>query len=426
MVNLRVGIIRLNSNILSPIWVLSLVFILSFVPYMSPYYTQLQFLAPALLMLLAILLGFKYPSRLIWTPTSLFSILAFPLLLLPGVIGSLDAFVVFNWALLWMVLLSVWIIGRNLSLQEVLEAFANAGAICALITLIGFLSNVQVVQNALAGTRMTLWYFHPNLLAFALTGFGLAQPLFSSSYRRRLFGWIICVFCLVAVFLLSSRSSLVAYLLAPLITTLVLLRTQRFFSTNAKKIALVTSLGVLALAIIAYFLAYPQKISQIAVTVDKALYLSNQGRGLASGGSGRIEVWQQVIHDITSGAWLLGIGYRKTSLDLIIDNGYLVLLYENGIIASFLYIALLFSQIVRAILLGKRNVMRPVAWTFAMLSCAFLINNFAARYLLGIGNPYSLLMLLLITDLRMSPKESTNLKKSHSKAFKQNLRSGLR
>lgn len=362
---------------------------------MTAYYQQVQFLPILLLLGLAAFLAVRFPGRLRWTGRALLGVLAFPAFLLPGVLGAMSGAAVANLALLWGVLLSLWVLSRNFSFEQVLDAFAWAGVLCAGFVFIGFATNLGEVRLALAGSRMTLWYFHPNLLAFMLVGFGLAQPLGHTSPRRRALAWGVFLFSLAAVFLLSSRASLVAYVAAPLLAPLARLN-LRNHSPRARRLLVTLPLVLAALVVGGVYLSgSAQLVGKLTQTVDKTLYLSNEGRGLQSGASGRFEVWRQVTEEIQEGAGLIGVGYRETSNNVVIDNGYLVLLYESGLVATALFALLTLLALLR--MRGEAiRCKSGAAHTALLLLIAFLVNNVAARYLVGVGNAYSLMMMYMI------------------------------
>jgi O-antigen ligase len=130
------------------------------------------------------------------------------------------------------------------------------------------------------------------------------------------------------------------------------------------------------------------------------LAITDQNRGFDSGFTGRFDKWQTTLNILSDGTWLFGKGIRSSDSmsDNLIDNSYLVILYELGII-PLLLITLRFCSA------GKRSIgafwhARNDSGKWFYLYCVmflavFLANNFVARFLFSIGNPYSFVALLL-------------------------------
>ncbi len=123
-----------------------------------------------------------------------------------------------------------------------------------------------------------------------------------------------------------------------------------------------------------------------------------------------------VLGVFSDGTWLLGRGLRFTdTMEPLIDDSYLVLLYELGLIPTVL-ITLRFIMILRAFVTTYFNAVEPgwkrLSFTCSLLLLVFLVNNVVARYLFGVGNPYSLLAFLLYaapTELLVySPRRMLN------------------
>jgi len=90
-------------------------------------------------------------------------------------------------------------------------------------------------------------------------------------------------------------------------------------------------------------------------------------------------------------------------VDLTIDNGYLTLVYEAGIVVALFVVLKLFWVMFTAFRLYVQSTNREAAALYAALLftlIVFLTNNVVNRYLFGIGNPFSLLSLFLIVMLR--------------------------
>jgi exopolysaccharide production protein ExoQ len=133
--------------------------------------------------------------------------------------------------------------------------------------------------------------------------------------------------------------------------------------------------------------------------LDNALDITSPYRGIGSGLSGRTENWAVTIQLLQRGSWLWGEGYRAgNSLDLFIDNGYLVAWYELGIIPLILIAARYLALFSHAFQLHTDTKGNEAGWWagLCLILAVFLTNNVVARYLFGMGNPFSLLGLFFL------------------------------
>jgi hypothetical protein len=133
--------------------------------------------------------------------------------------------------------------------------------------------------------------------------------------------------------------------------------------------------------------------------VDQALAISSPYRGVDSGFTGRFDTWKKIQGLLSGGNWLLGMGMRSSdSIYPMIDNSYLVILYDLGlfplvlIIWRFLSILWRYS---RSYLCAADESQRKFRLVCCLLIIMLLAINLVERFLFGVGNPYSLLALLL-------------------------------
>jgi O-antigen ligase len=117
--------------------------------------------------------------------------------------------------------------------------------------------------------------------------------------------------------------------------------------------------------------------------------------------SGRTGIWQLAFRILSAhGRWLFGFGYRTGDRMVgTIDNGYVQLLFESGLIAG----GMIFGSMLRVfIVLWKASAARAnTAWTryYMMLWClmiVYFLNNISARYLFSFGSPFSLCIFFLM------------------------------
>ena len=155
------------------------------------------------------------------------------------------------------------------------------------------------------------------------------------------------------------------------------------------------------------FLLENNRVGRIGDYLNDFLSLSTSQRGLKSGLSGRTGIWQIAFHILRAhDRWLFGFGYRAGDRMVgTIDNGYVQLLFESGLIAG----SMIFGSMLRVFYCAVEGLSSRFnnAWTryYMMLWClmiVYFLNNISARYLFSFGSPFSLCILFLMTA---SPRE---------------------
>jgi O-antigen ligase len=157
-------------------------------------------------------------------------------------------------------------------------------------------------------------------------------------------------------------------------------------------------LVVMAILVTFVFLQSSEWVDDTYTFVDAVLKVTDANRGVDSGFTGRFDKWQETINTLKDGTWLLGHGIRSSdSMAQLIDNSYMVNLYEVGVFPLIL-ICWRFGGTLWRFMKGYARAADPKR-TQLFLACSllmvtFLLNNFVARYLFAVGNPYSLLAIL--------------------------------
>lgn len=293
------------------------------------------------------------------------------------------------------------------SLEDILLSYFYAAVIFLVIFL--SISTSNLIEAILMNQRFANLNFHPNLLAFLLVG---SIPVYLWVYKiKTKHNWWILILILInvtIVFYASSRGS-IASLLAGIagISLLSYIKSIPNKSQQNKR----QSFFKAALFFILVAVLIIVSPSMIHVTdsftsyVSEILQLNNPYRGLYSGLSGRIDRWDFALKDLEHGSLLLGNGYRTGSakLGFSIDNGYLTLVYETGIIVTiFIVLKYLWVTVsfIREYLSSKTVRNSAFFLTIIFIMVIFLTNNIVARYLFGLGNPFSLLCLFFLVISR--------------------------
>jgi O-antigen ligase len=140
-------------------------------------------------------------------------------------------------------------------------------------------------------------------------------------------------------------------------------------------------------------------------TLSHLLDLDSRYRGVNSEFSGRFERWNAVLAQFGTEhiPYIWGTGLRAAWLSYlidVIDNGYIVLAAEVGVIGLLCWL----GRVLAVALAALRRTAKPAppvsAYLMMSLVIFFLAESMVARYLLAIGNSGSVLFLLLVITYR--------------------------
>jgi O-antigen ligase len=247
---------------------------------------------------------------------------------------------------------------------------------------------------------------HPNLLSFVLGGFlpVIVWRAIEEKDRWRKRGLILLsIATFLLAFLTGSRGTLSAILIAAAGLLARCLGAGWLRRLQIKRLYIVLLLAMIPVVLM--FLIQHNRIGHFADFLNEFLSLSTTTRGVKSGLSGRTGIWGIAFHILgTNDRWLFGFGYRAGDRMVgTIDNGYVQLLFESGLIAG----AMILGSMLRVFfLLWKASRPRENnAWTryYMMLWCMMIVyfsNNVSTRYLFSFGSPFSLCVLCLMAASR--------------------------
>ncbi len=381
---------------------LTMVFSLSFVGYLAPDLTLSMQLVPLVLFAIIVVFRVFFSKDLVSALESLFAIdsLLFVVFLSALVIApSIES--KFEKSFAFSLMLSCCLILARLYMavvpvSEVLEAFFWSGVVSVTVFLpLAFTSLLESIRTL---SRFTVFSFHPNLLAFVLGGYfcSMVWKFLSGGWVIKLLAAPVGTVCLVVIFLASSRGSILAIIGGcAVIAVIWIARMPK--QQRARSVKL--TFWIVALIITAFiFVQRFQWVEDTYTFTDKVLQLTDTARGFDSGLTGRVDKWQEIVNSLKDGTWLLGHGIRSSdSMSQLIDNSYIVSLYEIGIVP----VALIFVRFLATLRRFVKASFTPAdprqALLFlgcALLMVSFLLNNFVARYLFAVGNPYSFLAIL--------------------------------
>jgi hypothetical protein len=282
--------------------------------------------------------------------------------------------------------------------EEVLEAFFWSGIVSiGLLVLFGFSSLLESIQGS---ARFSPFSFHPNLLAFLAAGYFCAMvwKFMAGGWCMKIISGITGAICLVSIFFASSRGSI-----AGLVVGCCVVISVAFTRAKRERRLSVGAPLFVAVIVVGGSLMYFERSQQLQDAYDfteRVLAISDTNRGVDSGFTGRFDKWHATLNLLSDGSWLVGKGIRSSDAmtDNLIDNSYLVLLYEVGLIPLVLISWRYFDTTWR-VLTGYARAPNPTTALFylvcTMLLSVFLANNFVARFLFSVGNPFSLVALML-------------------------------
>jgi len=389
---------------------LTLVFITSFVPYVVGITLERQLIAVGLLLLFGIVfLPLIFPRQFGKALHSLlnpkFVLMALILPITPTVIAVSFG----KWDAVGYALLMFWVLAACqiylafMPLRTLLRAFSQAGIVA---TLLFFLSDFPgIVHSVLSATRLLPPDMQSNVLGFMFAGF---IPVFAwrvtdrtTGYLQRAVYFAAILADAIIIFLASSRASMLGLVLAAVwLGGMWGLRALRGKGRIVRSTVFAVFFLLLAVGITA---AVRPSIVQNGISyVTKSLQLESSYRGFGSGFSGRLARWDVTLAAIShNGVWAFGSGYRTSGKDLgfSVDNGYLTIAYEMGIFGLLVIVGQLAWCLwlsTRCYIRSAYHVERQYFMLLGALLIVLLVNNFFDRYLFGMGNPFSLLGLIIL------------------------------
>jgi hypothetical protein len=399
---------------------LSGVFILSFLPYVTTVNTKMLLIGPVSLITLAVITLMSAPAKGVariiaalrrWR----FLLLAFVVPVLPTMIAALNNmwYALLYTLLMTAVLCATQVLLAILSFQKIAMAFARAGLICIVIFMA--MSLKQILRAAISASRFIPASAQPNAIGFIFAGFVAAMILTIFIADRNIISRALYILAVLGgaatIFVASSRASMLALFLGCAYAVMIY-AAALFARGRASKRLLITSLAIFIFGITTLIVLRISLLENAVKYISDFLQLNSRYRGFGSGFSGRTERWETTLNALErSGTWLFGSGYRTSGIELgfSVDNGYLTLWYESGLIGILYVVGQMFwllSFSSRQFLRHSSNDVKTRALFLIVIIIVLLVNNFFDRYLFGFGNPFSILALFVILLRRADLIES--------------------
>ncbi len=262
-------------------------------------------------------------------------------------------------------------------------------------------SVVGTVERSVGLVRFAPLGMHPNLCGLVYGGGSLLffqHFLASPRLHQKLFALLLSALCLSMVLAASSRASLLALALTGAVAVLLI----AWRGSRRAQIALIlSSITLMAVGVF--------KAAAIADYLTVILDLDSPTRGTDSGATGREDIWRDGVELVFSDPVLLftGRGVRAAGPEVIgfpVESSYINLALEHGVVFGLLitlaFVITAWRTIGRSF---EKGVMNPALLVSGLMLVFVLMQSIFNRYLVAVGNPYSLWVLLLLVRLNLSP-----------------------
>jgi hypothetical protein len=295
------------------------------------------------------------------------------------------------------------IVSRAVSLERLMDIGAVVALLCVLTSIaIDYKKALTALVPTGGGAGLVRFMplgATPNLSGYIFGGGAILmarRAVVSNNTKERMImaggALCSCLFVLAA----SARSSLVALAVAGAVAIIFEFGVRRFFAVKWVRIGLVafTILG----------LVFSDKIGAY---FDRMLALESDTRGLASGGTGRTGLWARGIATLFEDpmTFAFGGGFRSSSSDLIgfsTESSYITILLDSGaFIGAAIILVFCYSPIKALRITSPENRHSSALILLASFMTFLIVESVFNRYLLAIGNPTSLMSLLMLFALSM-------------------------
>lgn len=324
--------------------------------------------------------------------------------------AMLVAWMTDNWlstmygAMLLLVLVSVSFLVRQSGAAQLVVVFrwayvALLGTLLVLEPGPLFQSLSGSVEYGLGLVRYQPLGMNPNLSGLVYGGGAMLffqRVLAADKLLHKLFALTMSALCLSVLLAASARASMLALAIAGAVgITLIALRGSR-----RSRIALLLAAFIGVVVILVQWAAIKDYLLLI-------LDVDSPTRGVDSGATGRTDIWRDGVALVFSNAMLLftGRGIRSALPEVIgfpVESSYINLALEHGLVFGALIAGAFFVTAARALRQGLRPGQFRYQTFIAGLMIVFLLaQSIFNRYLIGVGNPYSLWILVLILQLNL-------------------------
>jgi hypothetical protein len=303
-----------------------------------------------------------------------------------------------------LIIFSARLIVQEVGMPAIIRAYSQA----AILTVTFFLT--FDLRKVLAGTSARFSGssgVHPNLVGFILGGFFPVIVWRALEYKVR---WkkrvavFLAAMTFFIIFLTGSRGTLSAISTAGVLLVLRAVAFERWLSRIRIGHSLIIA-ALVATPMVMVLLVQHNRIGHFLDFLVTTLQLNSSQRGINSGFSGRTYIWHITLNILRAeNRWLIGFGYRAGDrLVGTIDNGYIQLLFESGLIAGSMILGSMIRVLVltwKAAGLAQSGAWRRYYTALWCLMVIYFMNNVSTRYLFSFGSSFSLCVLCMMTCSR--------------------------
>jgi exopolysaccharide production protein ExoQ len=329
-------------------------------------------------------------------PIDIVMLFSVPISYLAAVLSQ-DGYSLMHTTMFLLVYVSVIVIAQRIGTEELVDCVrASTIAIFALVTLtFGDTLLTSLVPGAARRweLREAPFGMHPNLAGFVYGGFLVMAANSYSVVRRynRFLTLVIIALCFAVMVVASARGGLLA-----VAVTLAVYGTVEVFNTRRSGVYIL----IIGFAVIMLSFIYWDKLFAYATEMFD---LDSEQRGLGSGGTGRVDIWIRGIDFIFTRSWeiFIGSGMRTSGyMGFPAESSYITLAVESGL---FLTAIILISLMNILHICFRQQAAGSAFHRFAFYALVFaMFQSVFNRYLIAIGNPFSLLIFLIAS--KASPR----------------------
>jgi exopolysaccharide production protein ExoQ len=322
-------------------------------------------------------------------------------------------------AMLLLVLLAIAFLVRHRGAAELIAVFrwayvALVGTLLLLEHQALFASLSGSVEYGLGLVRYQPLGMNPNLSGLVYGGGALLffqRYLAAQKRSQKTFALAMVVLCLFVLLAASARAGMLALAVAGSTgITLIALRGSR---RSRMSLVLAAFIGLMVILF---------KWADIKEYLALILDLDSPTRGVDSGATGRTDIWRAGFALVFSDGTLLftGRGIRSALPEVIgfpVESSYINLALEHGVLFGSLIAMAFVVTAWRSLQQGLKPGQSQYQLFMAGLMFVFILaQSIFNRYLIGVGNPYSLWILVLVLQLNLQTMSAGARTQVHHRA----------
>ncbi len=290
----------------------------------------------------------------------------------------------------------------TLTLRELFNIFVLISVAMLVIPLVAYLPGlVAALSLRVSDTgleRYTPLDMHPNLVGFTYAGTFMimaCRGLLAPSKIGKVFCFALAGLSLLFIVAASARSAILGVGVAGALYIWAFATTRG--GNRKRRLQILFILGFLAVVALG--------LDPMRSYLLSAFEVQTEARGVNSGATGRVELWTAGIDLLLSNPFrtLFGFGFRSAEFNIIgfpVESSYIVLALEIGLLGATVLVGIFLVSAFKMILIGRSGAYGDngrIYQFFGLAIIAFMVHSLFNRYLVGIGNPFSLAALMMMS-----------------------------